>query len=130
MKKAAPFLMFQGNAEEAINFYVDKFKEAELKSMTYYQANGAGTEGEVASAVFAVKGQEFMSFDSPIKHQFDFTPSFSVFITCESEDEIDTLYAKLLEDGHPLMPIGAYGFSKKFGWVNDRFGVSWQLNLE
>ena len=70
-----------------------------------------------------------MCIDSNIKHEFDFTPSFSIFITCDTEEETDHLYEKLLKGGHPLMPIGNYGFSKKFGWVNDRYGVSWQINL-
>jgi predicted 3-demethylubiquinone-9 3-methyltransferase (glyoxalase superfamily) len=64
-----------------------------------------------------------------VKHQFSFTPSFSIFVTCDTEEELDNLYEKLLIDGQALMPLGDYGFSKKFGWLNDRFGVSWQLNL-
>jgi predicted 3-demethylubiquinone-9 3-methyltransferase (glyoxalase superfamily) len=70
-----------------------------------------------------------MCIDSYIKHQFTFTPSFSIFITCNTEEELENLYEKLGEGGQELMPLNDYGFSKKFGWVNDRFGVSWQLNL-
>lgn len=80
-------------------------------------------------ATFVLKGQEFMCIDSNIEHQFTFTPSFSIFFTCETEEEIDRLYEQLMEGGQALMPIGDYGFSKKFGWLNDKFGVSWQLNL-
>ena len=61
---------------------------------------------------------------------FAFTPSSSLFVTCESEAEFDRLSAALTEDGEVLMPPDNYGFSRKFAWVNDRFGVSWQLNLE
>ncbi len=61
--------------------------------------------------------------------QFTFTPSFSIFVTCNTEEELDNLYEKLGEGRQALMPLGDYGFSKKFGWINDRFGVSWQLNL-
>ena len=70
-----------------------------------------------------------MCSDSFVKHPFTFTPSISNFVTCSSEEELDNLYEKLNEGGQALMPLNNYGFSKKFGWVNDRFGVSWQLNL-
>ncbi|MFS0862069.1 VOC family protein [Fredinandcohnia sp. 179-A 10B2 NHS] len=130
MEKVTPFLMFQeGNAEEAMNFYTSLIEDSEIKSITRYGANESGDEGTVMQATFSLKGQEFMCIDSNLKHQFSFTPSFSIYLTCESEEELDNLYQNLLEGGHALMPIGDYGFSKKFGWVNDRFGVSWQLNL-
>jgi len=70
-----------------------------------------------------------MCIDSNVEHQFSFTPSFSIYITCDTEEEIDHLYQKLIDGGGALMPIDDYGFSKKFGWLYDRFGVSWQLNL-
>ncbi len=70
-----------------------------------------------------------MCIDSNVKHQFDFTPSFSIFLTCDTEEELESIYGKLSDVGQALMPLGDYGFSKKFGWLNDRFGVSWQLNL-
>ena len=130
MKSAKPFLMFQGGvAEEAMNFYTSVIEDAEITSIVRYGANEGGDEGKVMQATFSIKGQEFMCIDSNLNHEFDFTPSFSIFLTCDTEEEIDRLYEKLLEGGHPLMPIGDYGFSKKFGWLNDRFGVSWQINL-
>jgi predicted 3-demethylubiquinone-9 3-methyltransferase (glyoxalase superfamily) len=64
-----------------------------------------------------------------VKHAFTFTPAFSFFVDCESEEELKRLYAALSADGATLMPLGNYGFSRQFAWVNDRFGVSWQLNL-
>jgi predicted 3-demethylubiquinone-9 3-methyltransferase (glyoxalase superfamily) len=67
--------------------------------------------------------------DSYVKHRFSFTPSFSIYVTCDTEEEINNLYQKLIDGGQALMPISDYGFSKKFGWLNYRFGVSWQLNL-
>jgi predicted 3-demethylubiquinone-9 3-methyltransferase (glyoxalase superfamily) len=70
-----------------------------------------------------------MCIDSPAQHAFSFTPSFSLFVECASEEELDRMFAALLEGGQALMPLGNYGFSRKFGWLNDRFGVSWQLNL-
>ncbi|MEH7386228.1 VOC family protein [Bacillus sp. JJ1521] len=131
MEKVTPFLMFQeGNAEEAMNFYTSFIEDSEIKSIVRYGANQpGGEEGTVMHATFTLKGQEFMCIDSNIKHQFTFTPSFSIYLTCSTEEEIDTLYQKLKEGGGELMPLGNYGFSKKFGWINDRFGVSWQLNL-
>jgi predicted 3-demethylubiquinone-9 3-methyltransferase (glyoxalase superfamily) len=130
MEKVTPFLMFQeGNAEEAMNFYTSIIEDSQITSIVKYGTNEAGPEGTVMQATFTLKGQEFMCIDSHVKHQFSFTPSFSIFITCHTEEELGNLYEKLSEGGQVLMPLNNYGFSKKFGWVNDRFGVSWQLNL-
>ncbi|MEH6957638.1 VOC family protein [Neobacillus drentensis] len=130
MGKVTPFLMFQdGKAEEAMNYYISIIDDSEITSITRYGANESGDEGTVMQATFSVKGQEFMCIDSNVKHQFSFTPSFSIFVTCDTEEEINNLYLKLSEGGQALMPIGNYGFSQRFGWLNDRFGVSWQLNL-
>ncbi|AST91310.1 MULTISPECIES: VOC family protein [Sutcliffiella] len=129
MQKVTPFLMFQGQAEEAMNLYTSLIEDSEITSITRYGANQPGDEGSVMQASFSLKGQEFMCIDSNIKHDFSFTPSFSIFLTCDSEQEIDELYEKLIDGGAPLMPLGDYGFSQKFGWINDKYGVSWQLNL-
>ena len=130
MEKVLPFLMFQdGNAEEAMNYYTSIFEEAEITSIVRYGANELGEEGKVMQATFSIKGQEIMCIDSNIKHQFSFTPSFSIFVICSTDEEIDRLFYQLIDDGQALMALGDYGFSEKFGWVNDRFGVSWQLNL-
>lgn len=130
MEKVLPFLMFQdGNAEEAMIYYTSIFEEAEITSIVRYGANEPGEEGKVMQATFSIKGQEIMCIDSNIKHQFSFTPSISIFVICSTDKEIDRLFYQLIEDGQALMPLGDYGFSKKFGWLNDRFGVSWQLNL-
>lgn len=79
-------------------------------------------------ATFSLNGQEFMCSDSFVKHDFSFTPSISIYVNCGSEEELEQLFAKLSENGKIFMPLDAYAFSKKFGWVEDRFGVSWQLN--
>ncbi len=122
--------MFQdGKAEEAMNFYTSLIEDSEITSIIRYGANEAGNEGTVMQATFHLKGQEFMCIDSHVKHQFTFTPSFSIYVACQTEEEIGELYEKLLEDRQALMPLGNYGFSRKFGWLNDRYGVSWQLNL-
>lgn len=70
-----------------------------------------------------------MCIDSHVNHEFTFTPSFSIYLTCDTEKEIDELYNKMIRNGTALMPINNYGFSEKFGWLVDQFGVSWQLNL-
>lgn len=130
MAKVTPFLMFQdGKAEEAMNFYISLISDSQITGIVRYGANESGDEGTVMQAAFTLKGQEFMCIDSNVKHQFSFTPSFSIYVTCDTEEELDNLYQKLNEGGQALMPLGDYGFSKKFGWLNDRFGVSWQLNL-
>jgi len=130
MEKVIPFLMFQdGKAEEAMNYYTSLIEDSKITSIVRYGANEAGDEGTVMQAAFTLKGQEFMCIDSNVKHQFSFTPSFSIYVTCNTEEELDNLYQNLNEGGQVLMPLGDYGFSKKFGWLNDRFGVSWQLNL-
>ena len=74
-------------------------------------------------------GQRVMVSDSYISHDFTFTPSLSLFVTCEDEAELERLTAELGQDGRTLMPLDNYGFSQRFAWVEDRFGVSWQLNL-
>ena len=128
-KEAAPFLMFEGAAEEAMRFYVDLFQNSRIDQITRYGANESGAEGSVKIANFTLAGQKFMCIDSPGKHDFTFTPSMSIFVECENEGELDAAFNALSEQGKTLMPPDNYGFSKKFCWINDRFGVSWQLNL-
>ncbi len=70
-----------------------------------------------------------MCIDSYVKHAFNFTPSMSLYVNCESDAEIESLFKSLTEGGAVLMPLGEYPFSKKYAWITDRFGVSWQLNL-
>lgn len=130
MEKVTPFLMFQdGKAEEAMNFYTSIIEDSAITSIVRYGANEAGKEGTVMQATFSLKGQEFMCIDSNIGHQFSFTPSFSIYVSCDTEEELNNLYQALIEGGQALMPLDNYGFSKRFGWLNDRFGVSWQMNL-
>lgn len=128
-KSATPFLMFEGRAEEAITFYTSVFPNARIEEIQRYGAGGPGKEGSVYRARFSIAGQDFQCIDSPVHHDFTFTPAISIFVTCESEAELDAVFMKLSEDGQVLMPPANYGFSAKFAWVADRFGVSWQLNL-
>ncbi len=128
-QKIHSFLMFEGLAEEAITMYTSLFEDSEIINIIRYGPNESGKEGSVLHATFSVKGQEFMASDSYVNHAFTFTPSISVFVTCDSEEEIDVAYSKLSQGGEILMPLADYSFSAKFGWVNDKFGVSWQLSL-
>lgn len=127
--KVMPFLMFIGKAEKAMKFYVSLFPDAKILSMEKYAANDTGEEGTVKLAKFEVAGQRVMCIDSPDVHKFTFTPSFSFFVECDSRKQIDDLFSKLSADGKIMMPLNNYGFSERFGWTSDRFGVSWQLNL-
>ena len=129
MTTVRPFLMFEGKAEEAMALYVSLFPDAAMTDIVRYGSGQAGKEGSVLRATFSIAGQSVMCIDSPAKHAFTFTPSFSFFVETESEDELRRLAAALGEGGSVMMPLGDYGFSRQFTWVSDRFGVSWQLNL-
>ena len=130
MQKVTTFLMFTGQAEAAMNLYTSLFKQSAVLSLTRYGANEAGAEGSVQHATFTLNGQEFMCIDSIPVHAFTFTPSMSLYVRCATEEEIDAVFATLSQDGQILMPLDRYPFSPKFGWLADRFGVSWQLSLE
>lgn len=123
MQKLTPFLMFQnGEAEEAMTFYTGLFADGEVVAVD------RKPEGGIQLAVFSIAGQQVRCIDSPPVHEFGFTPSLSLFVRCESREELDKLWAGLNEGGSALMPLDDYGFGP-FGWTNDRFGVSWQLSL-
>ena len=133
MTQIATFLMFSGEqhgkAEEAINFYTAQFENSRIDSITRYGPGEHGPEGAVKLAVFTLCGQQYMAIDSAAPHQFNFTPSMSLFVTCTTAQEVTRLFSTLSESGQVLMALGDYGFSKCFGWVNDRYGVSWQIML-
>ncbi|HJX44162.1 MAG TPA: VOC family protein [Geodermatophilus sp.] len=128
-QQVTPFLMFTGDAERAMELYTSLFDDAWILDLTRWGSDGQGAEGTVQQAAFWIAGQSFRCSDSPPVHDFTFTPSFSVFVDASPEDELDRLFAGLSEGGAVLMPPDDYGFSRRSGWVNDRFGVSWQLNL-
>lgn len=128
-QKITTFLMFAGQAEEAMTFYTGLFPNSEIVSLQRYGPDQpGGAEGSIFHATFTLNGQRFMAIDSA-GHAFTFTPAISLSVGCETEAEIDRLFARLSEGGSVLMPLDAYPFSRKFGWVADRFGVSWQLTL-
>ena len=135
MQKTTTFLMFVGDmagkAEEAMRSYTLLFPNSQIKSIAKYESDEpGGKKGMVKFAVFTLHGLDYMAIDSTAPHQFTFTPSISIFVQCDNEAELDNLYKKLSEAGRELMPLDNYGFSRKFGWVNDRYGVSWQMNLQ
>ena len=120
--KITPFLMFSGQAKQAMEFYTGLFENSRIDHIVYNK------DGTVVQATFTLKGQTLMCIDSTVNHEFTFTPAISLFVACDSEEEIDCVFAELSEGGSVLMPLDEYPHSKKFGWLVDRFGVSWQLN--
>lgn len=129
-QKISTFLMFSGNAEEAMNFYTSLFDRSEILTINHYGANEAGKEGTVLHATFSLNDQEFMCIDSGVKQNFTFTPTISFYVRCDTQEEIDKLFDKLSQDGKVYMPLSAYPFSERFAWIEDKYGVSWQLSLE
>ncbi|WP_439817886.1 VOC family protein [Zavarzinia sp. CC-PAN008] len=124
-----PFLMFEGKAEEAISLYVATIPGSHLVEMNRYGPEGPGRQGTVQTGRAVIGGTAVMFIDSPVAHAFSFTPAVSFFITCTSEEEQDRIAMVLGADGQTLMPLDNYGFSRRFCWLNDRYGVSWQINL-
>ena len=124
-------LTFQdNNAENAMNFYVELFDNSKIINVHRWGKNGPVEEGRIMQATFELDGNLFMCSDSPSVHDWDFTPAISNYLECENEIELERLFSKLSEDGKVTMPLNNYGFSQKFAWVIDQFGVSWQLNLK
>ena len=126
-KRIRTHLMFDGNAEEAMNFYFSLFLKSEVHDVIHYDEGE--NKGKLHHASFSLGGREFICIDSPVKHDFGFTPAISIFVDCDSIEELDRVYSALADGGEVFMPLDNYGFSKKYGLVSDRFGVSWQLNL-
>lgn len=128
-QKITTFLMFEGRAEEAMGFYISLFPDAKMVDIQRYGPEGPGPEGSVLRATVEIAGQQFMCFNSDVKHGFTFTPAMSLFVTCDSAEEITTLAEKLGDGGQVMMALDAYPFARKYTWLADRFGVSWQLFL-
>ena len=129
MARATTHLMFDGTAEEAMNFYVSLFKGSTIRRVERYGQGEQGAQGSVKRADFTLGGHDFICIDTPVKHAFTFTPSISIFVDCADQAELEGAFKQLSGGGKVFMPLDNYGFSTKFGWLQDRFGVSWQLNL-
>lgn len=130
-QKLTPCLWFNDNAEEAVTFYTSIFKNSKIKGVTRYgdaAAEASGRpKGSVMTLVFELEAQEFMALNGG--PHFKFTPALSFFVWCETEKEINDLWKKLSEGGKALMELNKYPFAEKYGWCEDKFGVSWQVIL-
>jgi predicted 3-demethylubiquinone-9 3-methyltransferase (glyoxalase superfamily) len=115
MQKITPFLWFDGNAEEAVNFYTSIFKDSKILGMSYYGDAGPGLKGSVMTASFILNGQEFIALNGG--PHFKFTEAISFSVNCETQSEIDELWSKLSAGGEEQM----------CGWLKDKFGLSWQI---
>ncbi len=126
-RKITPSLQFDGDAEAATNFYVSVFRNGELLDIFRYGEGGPGEPGSVLTTRFRIAGLEVMTINAG--PDFKPTPAISFFVGCETVEELDALWAKLVEGGAVLMELGPYPFSERYGWLNDRYGFSWQLIL-
>jgi predicted 3-demethylubiquinone-9 3-methyltransferase (glyoxalase superfamily) len=115
MQKITPFLWFDGNAEEAVNFYVSIFKNSKVLSVARYGEAGPGPKGTVMTASFQLDGQEFVALNGG--PQFKFTEAISFWVRCETQVEIDEMWEKL----------SAGGTKSRCGWLKDKYGLSWQV---
>jgi predicted 3-demethylubiquinone-9 3-methyltransferase (glyoxalase superfamily) len=115
MQKITPFLTFNHQAEAAVNFYVATFKNAKILSESRYGEGGPGPAGALMTATFVLEGQEFMALNGG--PHFSFAQGFSIFVSCETQEEVDELWEKL----------SAGGEKGPCGWLTDQFGVSWQV---
>jgi predicted 3-demethylubiquinone-9 3-methyltransferase (glyoxalase superfamily) len=115
-QKITPFLWFDNQAEEAVNFYTSVFKNSRINGMSRYGDEGPGPKGTVMVATFQIEGQEFMALNGG--PQFKFTPAISFMVHCDTQEEIDELWEKLTSNG---------GQEVECGWLTDRFGLSWQI---
>ena len=123
-------LIFDGNAEYAMDYYTSLFEDLEVKNIARYKYGEAGREGSMKHAILVLKGQEFLCIDRSVKNDFTFTPAASLYINCDSKYEIEMLFRELSKNGRVFIDLTSYGFSDLYGWVEDKFGVSWQLNLD
>jgi predicted 3-demethylubiquinone-9 3-methyltransferase (glyoxalase superfamily) len=115
MQKITPFLWFDGNAEEAANFYISIFKNSKMGKTSRYGDAGPGPKGSAMSVTFQIEGQEFFALNGGPK--FKFTPAISFFVNCETQQEVDELWEKLSTGGR----------TDRCGWLQDKFGLSWQI---
>ena len=115
MQKITPFLWFDNNAEEAINFYTSIFKHTKIGTIQRYGEAGPGQKGTFMTGTFELEGQEFMALNGG--PEFAFTEAISFFVNCETQAEVDELWQKLAEGGE----------TSQCGWLKDKFGVSWQI---
>ena len=115
-QKITTYLWFNGNAEEAVQFYTSIFPDSRVTKIARWGEGGAAPQGTVMNIAFELAGQTFIALNGG--PQFTFTPAISLFVSCESQAEVDELWAKLLAGG---------GKPTACGWLEDRYGLSWQI---
>jgi predicted 3-demethylubiquinone-9 3-methyltransferase (glyoxalase superfamily) len=131
MKSAIPFLVFTNcKAVKALTLYSSLFEDTKIENIVHWGKDGSGgPEGTIQSAIFTIKDISVRVMDSE-GHAYGFTPAFSFFVTCDDEAEIRKAFEGLAEGGKVYMELGEYPFAKLFCWVEDKFGLSWQLFFE
>lgn len=131
MKTITPHLWFDARAEEAARFYASAFEGSEVGPILRYDEAAAQASGQPEDSVltidFELHGHPFVGLNGG--PQFRFTPAVSFFVSCHDREEIDRLHGTLSGGGSELMPLQEYPFSERYGWLMDRYGLSWQLNL-
>ena len=127
--KITTFLMFNGQAEEAINLYVDAFEDAEILAMVKYEEDDKEPTGAVQHAIFRLKDQVFMAIDNMNGVDVDMNPAMSLYVTVDSPLEMERLFSKLKSGGAILMPKTEMPPFREFTWIVDRFGVNFHLAL-
>lgn len=129
MQKITPFLWFDTQAQEAAKFYTSSFEQGATYNTAHYTDAGQEVHGQPAGQVMTVEfeldGQRFVGLNGG--PAFDFNPSISLFVGCKTKDEVDELWQTLSDGGGALMELGEYPFSERYGWLNDKYGLSWQL---
>ena len=130
MRKIIPFLWFDNQAEEAVNFYLSIFKTKKMGGVSLYGEEGAKASGRPKGTAmvvtFELEGQKFMALNGG--PHFKFTPAISFFVVFDNEKEIETVWNKLVDGGSVLMPYNSYPWANKYGWLQDKYGLSWQLS--
>lgn len=129
MQKIIPHLWFDGQAEEAANYYISIFRNSKKLGVEYFSKASAEVsgqpEGSVLGVEYEIDGFRFYNINGgPF---FQKTPAISFFINCQTETKVEQLWNKLSEDGKVLMPLDKYPFNDRYGWLEDKFGTSWQL---
>ncbi|WP_028776974.1 VOC family protein [Shimazuella kribbensis] len=125
MQKIIPHLWYDTDAKEAAEFYVSAFGDnSKITNITTLHNTPSGDTDIVS---FALAGQDFMAINAG--PYFTFNPSVSFMVHCRTTEEVDSLWDRLFENGAALMPLGSYPFSDRYGWLQDKYGLSWQIML-